>query len=222
MKTFVLGSCLLLASFGFGLAQHPLSVSVNLNPVYSRTRTAFDFPIAGTTSTFSDDFSASDYGYSVGLGARYLFKSRWALSAAIGYNYQDRVNRVNVGSPGTEEKIRIKSYRLQVPVLLNYRSSSAKLSPYFSAGVVWNHLYRSRYEIIPRSSSSVISGPSSRLAHPNRIGALVGAGIDYRLNTRLSVILQPYGMYQFNKLSADYSINRYFQLGLLAQVLYRL
>ena len=103
---------------------------------------------------------------SMGLTARYQFNESWNVS--LGFLYSK--NTSPVISP-RKEKINLITNFVQLPILLNVRSSTHRFSPYFSAGALFNF--------------NIATGDQVKT------GLVIGAGVDYRINAKLYWLLQP-------------------------------
>ena len=206
MKRFYLGLWLSLLVVSFGRAQSRFSLIANASPVYTHVTYTQVLPTAlGGTLTGSLD----NYGYTIGLGASYQLQPKWTISTGFWYNYQaDHL-------AGFSQKT---SY-FQVPLLVNYKPSVHRLSPYFSGGLVGNYHYKDRVDaaLFGGSSGEFVT---LKFSHPYYLSALLGIGAAYSLNSHTSFVIQPYGQYRLGtpNLFTDYT---YLQVGISTQVHYR-
>lgn len=156
-------------------------------------------------------------GYSVGVMARYEFSPHFSISTGIRLNHDhfkqptittnpDLTLNPNgiqvVGSPSNR-----RNY--QIPLLINYQSSTKRLSPYFSAGAYINFPYTTIY------SEGTATLPNQKI----HLYPTLGAGIMYRLSDHLSLITQPTFMYILPR--GTYISYQYYQLSLQTQLLYK-
>jgi len=192
-------------AYGFFLVSTALSVAqsrVSVAPTYWFNYGNYSYE----THSLYDGSNASLSGYSVassfGLTARYQFKPKWDLSVGLLYNR----NLSYVKAPNLGE-IRTSTTSIQLPVLINYRLSEHRLSPYFSAGALLGKSATNTHESVK--------------AH-----ALIGAGLDCKLNSRLSWLLQPTASYllskPINNILFEYNYFRSHSLGLQAQLIWHL
>lgn len=160
-----------------------------LNPTGSRTIIPAD--IRSTVS-------------SVGLMARYHFTPKWDVSVGALY-YRNTAQIKNPQAP-SGESFSFTTEGGQVPILVNYRLTDRRLSPYFSTGVLF--------------------AKSKTFTDDNLwTEGMVGAGVDYRFQSGLSLLLQPTASYSFYKPainSASQTINyRSYSFGAQTQLIWR-
>jgi hypothetical protein len=114
---------------------------------------------------------------SLGLTARYHFTPQWNVSVGL-LHYRKTFYSTNSASPQGKSKPFTKGG--QVLVLVNYRLTNRHLSPYFSAGAIFAK-----------------GKPLSKV--PLQTEGVVGAGLDYRFHSGLSLLLQPTFSYPFSR-----------------------
>jgi hypothetical protein len=102
----------------------------------------------------------------LGLTVRYHLTQQWDFSLGVLYN-KNNSPTITLGM----YKVNLITRYVQLPTLLNYRSSAHRLSPYFSAGAVFN--------------------VNTWSNEPVKTSLILGAGIDYQINTKFSWLLQP-------------------------------
>ncbi|WP_247235976.1 outer membrane beta-barrel protein [Telluribacter sp. SYSU D00476] len=135
-------------------------------------------------------------GLSLGATAHYHFSPVWSLATGLWYQWA----YVN-GQTGTNfELFRIKEQYLEFPLLLNYRPTARKVSPYFSAGMLLSKQ--------PGYYRSLVSKVQ------------LGAGVSYQLNQRLAVVVQPTLVLGSDKYARHYPPKRL--LSLQTQLVYHL
>ncbi len=167
MKTLIL---ILLANTCL-LAQNKLSIAPTYWFLYSNYTYQVQSIYDGTVRSFDGHSVAS----STGLNLRYHFTSRWDLSVGLLYNR----TTAQLKDPLSND-IKLTTNYLQVPVLINFRSSVKRLSPYFSVGTILE---------------------KSALANNDRVkpSAVIAVGVDYRINKNIDWLIQPTGSYLFYK-----------------------
>lgn len=143
--------------------------------------------------------SGNSTGSSVGLTAHYNFSQKWDLS--VGAFYNKTISHLKTSQI---DDIRLATEYIQFPVLINYRLSDRRLAPYFSAGAIFE------------KSKSANSGPI-------RTSAALGVGLDYKINSRLSWLIQPTASYLLYKPDNTtlYQFNNYnsYRIGIQTQLL---
>lgn len=216
MKTraFQTVSLVLLAT-AFASAQGRFSVSVTAVPTYAYSDSRVNFIIPNnngqlTTQTFAANTAA--FGFKVGVMTQYALSPSWSVSAGLWYSRLGW-NSIFPFSPG-DIPARTIQKDWQVPLLINYRSSQQRLSPYFSLGALANFpghtLYRAEGNVTKIS-----------FVNPVDFRPVLGAGVAYKLGQRLFFIAQPQFIWRF-KPKGDYEHFVTYQLQAQFQLLYSL
>ncbi len=183
------------------IAQHRLSVA----PTYWFQYNPYKYRVATDFNGQQTDTQVSGYKAisSVGLVIRYQFTTRWDL--AIGGLYArpaDHVQRPQspYGAPSA-----FTSQAVQFPLLVSYRLTNRRLSPYFSAGTFFTK--------------------SITFTSPLQTDGVIAAGIDYQLGPVMSLLVQPTASYSFSPPVNDvvYQFSNYqsYNVGIQAQLLCR-
>ena len=153
----------------FGLILVPLVSAFSQSRVSVAPTYWFNYGnYAYQTATLHADPTSKPYtvASAVGLTARYHFTDSWNFSLGVLYNK----NKSPVLFPGMRKVTLITNF-VQLPALLNFRSSTHRLSPYFSAGPVFSF-----YKVVGNQVKTSL---------------IIGAGVDYRFNDKLSWLIQP-------------------------------
>ena len=141
---------------------------------------------------------------SLGLTARYHFTPQWHVSVGALYYRDANHNRSLAGPYGDFAPFISKGW--QLPLLVNYRLTDRRLSPYFSTGALF-------------SRSNTFTG------RPITTDGVVGVGLVYRLDEGLSLLLQPSASYSFYRPAGDavYTLIQYssYSLGIQTQLIWR-
>jgi hypothetical protein len=135
-------------------------------------------------------------GLSLGAMAHYHFSPSWSLATGFWYQWANAKQQRGEFPAFSRDK---EQY-YEVPLLLNYRPTAKKVSPYFSAGILLSKrpgFYRS---LVPKLQ--------------------LGAGVSYQLNQRLALVVQPTLVLGSDKYSRDYPPNRL--LSLQTQLVYHI
>ncbi|GAB3785722.1 hypothetical protein GCM10028818_47840 [Spirosoma horti] len=154
------------------------------------------------THSIYDGSNAKSSGYSLGSSAgltvHYNFNQKWNLSVGVLYNRATS----HLKTPQSDN-IQLNSEYIQLPVLINYRLSNRRLSPYFSVGTIFEK---------NKSASN----------DPLKTNAVMGVGVDYKISSKLSWIIQPTASYLINKPdnTAFYQFSKYnsYKVGLQTQL----
>ncbi|GAB3170058.1 outer membrane beta-barrel protein [Telluribacter humicola] len=143
------------------------------NSVWAQSKLSIA-PTVAPFSSYSDsqkqNYLLFKYGTGLTIGANinYHFTPVWSLTT--GYWYQWGKVKGQYGD--FFNFFRSQEEYMNIPLLLNMRPSSRKVSPYFSGGVILSKetgLYKSRMAA----------------------KTMLGAGVSYQLSPRLTVIAQP-------------------------------
>lgn len=134
-------------------------------------------------------------GISLGVQAQYDFTERWSLASGLWYETAS----VKMGNGVFGNAYRIPQHNITIPLLLNFRLTERKVSPYFSGGTL------------------LVSKPEERGLMAK---ALLLAGLSYQINSHFTLTVQPALALGANSKSDRlvYPSNR--QLSLQAQILY--
>lgn len=194
MKTvfgIVVAFATMLLSAHTGFAQGKFSLSISGAPTYSYSNVRRDVLVLGIggSPVLLPDFTTKTkgYGYTVGVMGRYEFVPRWSVSTGVWMSY-NRTEPPNFppNTPGDLLVGQSHSHHYQVPLLVNFQSSTRRLSPYFSAGVLLNF----------RSPTYLNIGNNQELSlrldrNDITVVPTVGVGAIYRITNHLSLAVQP-------------------------------
>ncbi|WP_169521807.1 outer membrane beta-barrel protein [Spirosoma spitsbergense] len=199
MKTTIalIGS-LLLVSVTLVSAQHRFGLSITAAPTYSYANATQPSYVASTMngSAVLESVILSTktqaWGYVVGGMIHYQLTPNWSVSTGLWYNYS-RTTSLSISTSDpiltlTQLPARTSSHGLKIPLFINYRLTSNRLSPYFSVGGLASFRQRTRVEYEPGSGQSDFEFLSGKAVTYRPV---LGAGIAYRLNPHLSLIAQP-------------------------------
>ena len=209
--------CLLLLSIAFVSAQHRFSVALTASPAYGHTSARLNYLLPTGTgqlepAVFSSDISS--VGYTLGAMAHYAFTPSLSVSTGFWYNRLG-TNGIFPFAPGPIPA-RIIHRAIQVPLLLNYRSSQRRLSPYFSAGLLVDVR---RPTIFRPESGSGQSDARVLAGKQDDFRPVLGAGISYRINQHVSLLVQPLLIWQFRP-NKDYAHFVSYQINAQTQLVY--
>ena len=207
----------MILSFG----QIKLSISATVAPTISRTAYYYRFLYPESDGQIVEPVYLNGNkwasGYSAGLSLVCTYAPGWSVSSGLWYQQLGTQQaRQPMAGDGT---VTLRSRAIRLPIQLNYYSSMKRLTPYFSFGGLID---------IPLSSRVVVvrSGESTqhlRLKTINRpiFHLLLGAGVQYRLNGRYTLMAQPVWTYKLGQLGAAPTNDSSFELSLLTQLAYR-
>ena len=201
MKTLFLSLGLLVAAS----SPLPAQSRVSIAPTYWFNYSPYSYQINVTNNGSTTQTPASGYGIvsSVGLTARYQFTPQWDVSA--GALYYRNTNHIQRPQGPYGESTPFTSEGWQLPVLVSYRLTSHCLSPYFSTGAIFTR-------------SQTFTG------RPITTDGVVGVGLSYRIDSGLSLLLQPTASYSFYRPASDpfYSFTQYsaYSFGLQTQLIW--
>jgi hypothetical protein len=199
----------ILLSCPASFAQSKFALSATAAPFYSHNKSwgKFLFPAEDGSGTFVDqDWQAesSATGFSAGLNGRYSFSPNWSASAGFWYNLSIPAD---AGLSG-------RSHNFAIPLAVNLQTSDKKLSPYFSAGALWNFTTTSRLQV-PDFGTIVVKSDNS---YP-KVAPTVAAGAIYHFAPKLSLVAQPNLTWFFPPANIK---SRSYRLGLQMQLMWML
>jgi hypothetical protein len=144
-------------------------------------------------------YSGSVHNSSFGLTVRYTIGRKWDLSTGLLYNV---VSQYSGGRKFTDDYVRL-------PVLVSYRLSDKRLSPYASVGASFSNEYQF-------SNNGGI-----------KTNALLGIGATYRLHSKISLLVQPTVSYLLNRprdqgFQDEFDKYYFYQVGLQTQLVWHL
>jgi Outer membrane protein beta-barrel domain len=194
-------------TLGYGFQNNIVSVHVH------------DWPISTTVTN-----TRTHWATWAGLNVHYTFSSRWSASAGLVYNrvsgavfVETENSLVDCAGPCVLGYVtRGTTQTLQLPVSINYTGSFRRLSPYLSVGSMLNYNYRFRYDPLTADVDRKLTDLDALT-----VRAMAGAGVIYRLNPKVALIVQPNVIYEFRKTSIYqrfYDQNTHIQVGLQTQV----
>jgi outer membrane protein W len=203
----ILAVLLILCSDAF--SQNKFALSATVAPFYGHIKSRVDIIVpdpngSGTPISQVYKSEASPKGYSIGLNGRYSFSTNWSASTGLWFTHS--VLKTNTSSS--------RSRNFSIPVLANFQTSESKLSPYFSAGALFNFRTTSRVKIPDFGTVTFKYDKATSIISP-----MVGAGVIYHFAQRLSLIAQPTFSYAIPRSGLD--IHAY-QLGLNVQLMLKL
>ncbi|GLU55524.1 outer membrane beta-barrel protein [Dyadobacter frigoris] len=186
---------IILAGFLFSpsevLGQSKFAFSATVAPFYGHinSKNIFVVPsysVGGGLITTEMKSKTTTKGYWVGLNGRYSFSSKWSASTGLWLSEsRQSVSDITFTPAVPYYTGRSKSHNFAIPVIVNFQTSESKLSPYFSAGALWNFNSTSRLNISSSESYIVFKSNNSKVT------PMVGAGVIYNFAQHLSVIAQP-------------------------------
>ena len=200
--------------------QQKLAVSATVAPTLSNTfyHTRFLYPESDGQIVEPVYLTGSKWasGYLAGLSLVYTYAPGWSVSSGIWY--QQLTTRQARQAAAGEGTITLRKRAIRIPLLLNYASSTKRLSPYFSFGVLTDIPIAGRV-VVTRGSEST---QYLRLENSSRpiFHILLGAGMQYKLNRRYTLMAQPVWSYKLGQLGGSSTNDSSYELSLLAQVAY--
>lgn len=201
-------------------AQSKFAVSVSVSPLYSysnvKLNTYFpDYITNGAPVLTQYSVRSTSNGYSVSILGRYRFSSHWSVTTGVGMSHNWSEVPTILTDPHIDIEATVsRSRNYQIPVLVNYQTTTKRLSPYFSAGLLLSFRGLSFLPLNGNPEVRVRSGGKLLTAMP-----IVGAGISYQLSTHLCLIAQPTFRYSIPDSEVIYAHS--YQIGLLTQLLYK-
>ena len=202
MKSLLLSLALLVALITPVSAQSRVSIA----PTYWFNYNPYSYQVDMNYNGRQTQFQASGHNIvsSFGLTIRYHFTPQWDVSVGALYNSTTSYLK-SPQSPYAEFRP-FTTEGVRLPVLVSYRLTNHRLSPYFSAGATFTN--NTTYTEAPVNADGV-----------------VGVGLSYRFHSGLSVLLQPTASYSLTKpvSNAFYRASDYtsYSLGVQTQLIWR-
>lgn len=201
MKILPLFLGLFLGISAFSQAQSRVSIAPTY--WYDYNPYAYQVTMLFNGSLSQNDAKGHNSVSSVGLTARYHFTKQWDLS--VGVLYSRITNHIQSPQNPYGEFSSFTSKGVRIPVLVGYRLTTHRLSPYVSAGAFF--------------TKNIIFDEA-----PINTDGVVGIGVDYRFNTTLSLLLQPTAGYSFtsptNNTNFQFTNYTSYNLGLQTQLIW--
>ncbi|WP_026631350.1 outer membrane beta-barrel protein [Dyadobacter alkalitolerans] len=191
------------------ISQSKFALSATVAPYYGHIKSRVEAMLpdpngsgAITSQVLRSEISPK--GYWAGLNGRYSFSQKWSVSTGFWFNHS------STSKSGTKSR----SHHFSIPVIANLQITERKLSPYLSAGALWNFGTTSRLTI---PDLGTVTFKSDR--NTSRISSLIGAGVIYHFAERLSLVAQPTFTYAIPP--SNINIHAY-QLSLNVQLMLKL
>ena len=202
------------------VGQQKLSVSATVVPTLTYTAHKFRFLYPDSDGQIVEPVYLNGprwaSGYSVGLSVIYTYAPGWSVSSGIWY--QQLTTRQSRQAAAGEGMVTLRNRFIRLPLLLNYHSSTKRLSPCFSFGLLTDIPVPSRV-VVTRGDEPTqylrLETNSRPIFH-----LLVGAGVQYRLNAHYRLMAQPAWTYRFGQLGGASINDPSFGISLLTQVAY--
>lgn len=154
-------------------------------------------------------------GFMVGPTVEYHYAPGWSVSAGVWYRQQGFRQLRPTGDGTTILRDRI----LRIPLMINFRQSARRLSPYFTFGTTADITLTGRV-LVQRNAGD---DQTLRIS-PERgpyFHILLGAGAQYQLTRELQLTVQPQYAYNLGRFGGYKTHNPSFDVTLLTQVAYR-
>jgi hypothetical protein len=201
-------------------SQKKLSVSATIAPAISRTVYLSRYLYPNSDGQIVEPVYLNgrrwSAGYSAGVSFIYSYAPGWSVSSGVWFNeLTTRQARQAIVGDGT---VTLRKRVARLPILLHYASSTKRLSPYFSFGLLTDIPVPSRV-IVDRTGEST---QYLRLELSQRpiFNLLLGAGMQYQLTNQLRLMAQPVWIYKMGQLGGASTNDTSFELSVLTQLAY--
>ncbi|GAB3755674.1 PorT family protein [Spirosoma pomorum] len=205
-----------LVSYGQG----KLSVAITAAPTYTNTtyfnRSFYPESDGQLVEPIQINGVRGTAGFLAGVTVHYNWVPAWSVSSGIWYDqHTPRQQRIPMAGEGMNN---MRQRAIRIPLLLNFRSSDKRLSPYFSFGWLVD---------LPLTARVLVDRPdqgTQRLRLLTDKGpvfhVVAGAGVHYKLTPRYGLIVQPTASYNLGSFGGYASHNDSYALGLQTQLVY--
>ncbi|GAB4017899.1 PorT family protein [Spirosoma koreense] len=205
---------------GWGQARTP-SVSLTLSPTAAHTnyKPRYLYPESDglVVEPIWLDGRRWSTGASAGVSVLYAYAPGWSVSSGILFHQlSTRQSRLPAAGDGT---VFLRNRVLRIPFFINYASTTRRISPYFSFGLLTDVPVTSRVVVtrVGESTQRLRLKPASSRPY---FHVAVGAGVAYRPTGRYTLLAQPLFTYSFGQLGGASMYSPSFELGLQMQVAY--
>lgn len=192
---FLFPLSLLLLTTTVTLAQRRFSVGVTAAPVLAHSHSNYTFAFPGQAGAGPDfrefDIRTTAGGATIGAAVEYAFNQHWSINTGSFYHQLRYKEPYFTANPSST---RVTTSGWQIPLAVTYRSSTKRLSPYFSVGAVG---FLPGVTVFKSLDSPNIPTSRIRFERPINVQALVGAGIAYQLTDRWLLSVQPTLLWHF-------------------------
>ncbi|QIP15457.1 PorT family protein [Spirosoma aureum] len=219
-KLFCSFLCLLLLQAVPSFGQEKLSISATVTPLYVHTayNRLYLFPDSDgqVVEPVYLPGPIGTVGYSAGLTGYYTYAPGWSVSAGIWYRYlPTRVARLPIAGEGNTV---IRNRGIRIPLMINCRSSTKQLSPYYTLALLVDIPFSSRViaerEDLPTQKLRLNPDPGPIF------NAMIGAGAVYQIDANLALTAQPTLTYRLGRFGGSHTDKRTYELGLQTQLIY--
>lgn len=216
------GVMIILAGFLFSssavLGQNKFAFSVTAAPFYGhiKSESSFVVPNGAGGELINTEIKSTiiTKGYWIGLNGKYSFSKKWSASTGLWLSESwQNVPHITLAPAIPVYTGRSRSHNLAIPAMINFQTSERRLSPYFSAGALWNFRTTSLLNISSFETNLVVKSDKFKLT------PMVGAGAIYNFAPHLSVIAQPTFSYGITSSGID---SHAYRLSFNVQLIYKL
>jgi hypothetical protein len=215
--------CVLLALFLFTSrcwGQPKLSISPMVAPTFSHTNYFYRYLYPESDGQVVEPVYLSGVrwatGFQAGVSVSYEYVPGWSVSSGVWYGQlTTRQARQPAAGEGT---VTLRSRVIRLPLLLNYASSTKRLSPYFSFGPLIDVPLTGRV-VVNRGSEPTQYLRLETIRRPI-FHALLGVGARYTLNDHYTLLVQPVWTYTFGQLGSASTNDSSFEVSLRVQMAY--
>ena len=155
-------------------------------------------------------------GYTAGLTVQYHYAPGWSVESGLWY--QHLTTRQARPATAGEGQTTLRSRTVRIPLLLNYRLTTKRLSPYFSLGTLVDFPIPSR--VIVTSPDQPRQNLRLRTDRGPVFHLTLGAGVQYQIDRRCALLVQPMYAYNLGRFGGSRTYNPAYELSLRTQVAY--
>ncbi|ADB37480.1 outer membrane beta-barrel protein [Spirosoma linguale] len=211
---------LLWLSAALCLGQQKLLISATVAPSVSRTNYIHRYYYPNSDGQIVEPVYINGIrwatGYSAGVSVLYNYVPGWSVSSGIWF--QQLTTRQARQTAAGSRTTTLHNRAVRIPLLLNYASSTNRLSPYFSFGLLTDIPLPSRV-VVHRTGQSTQYLKLETSARPI-LHLLAGVGGQYQINKRCTLMAQPVWTYKFGQIGGASAYDSSFEVSLLTQIAY--
>ena len=177
-------------------AQSHFSIGLTAAPVLSHVSSRFSVSLPDQNGQLYQqtlDTKSTIGGYFVGVPVQYNITPKWSISSGLWFTQLRSTGDYLFSASGTSARIISSGYT--VPLTVNYRPTTRRLSPYFSVGAVSSFQISTLYK--PEAGTGLQDITLKFGKHAITVQALLGAGAAYRISPHWLVTAQPQLIWYF-------------------------
>lgn len=202
--------------------QSKFSLSVSLAPEYAHSNVSIIIPDFNPTNPGYTSLKSKTnlLNYTLGLTAGYSFSEKWSVTSGL-WATHPFAGSISIFQGPQLAKVAYKYERpfnnqYRVPIMVNLRPSTNRISPYISVGTTLDFRKSAYVDIDGSGNEERVKFGKAVTFNP-----IVGIGVISNLKENLSLVVQPTFQYLIQS-QKGYDYRRSYLVGLQVQLMFRL